>query len=328
MALLAMLIGAFASGLLAFAVGTTTQARWVTVAHGTFGLGLLLLVPWKSVIVRRSLRRAGRRSGRVAGATLGLLLMVAIVAGVLHSVGGYRPVGGFTALTVHVAASALVVPLLLVHAWGRRQRPRRTDLSRRSLARAGAVGIGSLAAYGALEGTSGALGLPGWTRRETGSFEVGSGDPDQMPVTQWFTDSVPMLDGAGYRLDLDEGTLSYADLSASTDTVRAVLDCTGGWYAAQEWRGLRLDRAVTRAPAWARSVDVISVTGYRRRFPIADLERLLLATHAAGRPLSDGHGGPVRLVAPGRRGFWWVKWVRSVEWTAAPWWLQPPFPLH
>jgi hypothetical protein len=26
------------------------------------------------------------------------------------------------------------------------------------------------------------------------------------------------------------------------DAVRAVLDCTGGWYAAQDWRGVRLDR--------------------------------------------------------------------------------------
>ena len=34
-----------------------------------------------------------------------------------------------------------------------------------------------------------------------------------------------------------------------------------------------------------------------------------------------------RLVAPGRRGFWWVKWVVSVELDPTPWWRQPPFPL-
>ena len=75
-------------------------------------------------------------------------------------------------------------------------------------------------------------------------------------------------------------------------------------------------------------MDVISVTGFRRRLPLSGAGGLLLATHAAGRPLSPGHGAPVRLVAPGRRGFWWVKWVERVEVVDAPWWVQPPFPLQ
>ena len=37
---------------------------------------------------------------------------------------------------------------------------------------------------------------------------------------------------------------------------------------------------------------------------------------------------PVRLVAPGRRGYHWVKWVESVEVSAhSPWW-QSPLPLQ
>jgi Oxidoreductase molybdopterin binding domain len=51
------------------------------------------------------------------------------------------------------------------------------------------------------------------------------------------------------------------------------------------------------------------------------------AGRAGGRPLAAGHGFPARLVAPGRRGFWWVKWVVSIEVDRAPWWRQPPFPL-
>ena len=76
------------------------------------------------------------------------------------------------------------------------------------------------------------------------------------------------------------------------------------------------------------SVDVVSVTGFRRRLPLHDAGRLLLAVSAAGEPLSPGHGAPVRLVAPGRRGFWWVKWVRRIEVVDSPWWLQSPFPLQ
>ena len=56
--------------------------------------------------------------------------------------------------------------------------------------------------------------------------------------------------------------------------------------------------------------------------------RYLLATHVGDEPLSHGHGFPLRLVAPGKRGFEWVKWVESIEVNESPKWLQPPLPLQ
>ena len=327
-ALLTVLCAAFASGGLAFGVGTVGGARLVAVAHGTLGLGLLLLVPWKSVIIRRALAHGAPTRGRMAGVLLGLLLVLSLVAGVLHSVSGYRGVAGVSALAVHVGAAAMALPFLLMHARGRRQRLRCSDLSRRTLLRAGAFGVGSLAAYATLAASVSLLELPGRQRRATGSYEIGSGDPGVMPVTQWFTDAVPRGSRASWQVHLNHRPIPYCDLASGRDTVRAVLDCTGGWYAEQEWRGVALSRLLTQVPAGARSIDVISSTGYRRRLPLADLDQLLLATHAAGQPLSDGHGGPVRLVALGRRGFWWVKWVQRIEVIGEPWWLQPPFPLQ
>ncbi len=57
------------------------------------------------------------------------------------------------------------------------------------------------------------------------------------------------------------------------------------------------------------SIVVRSVTGYSRRFPRRDTRVLVLATTVEGKPVSAGHGFPARLVAPNRRGYWWVKRV-------------------
>jgi hypothetical protein len=248
---------------------------------------------------------------------------------VLHATGG----GGLTALQVHVAAAVVSAAVLVVHAWGRRQRPRTTDLSRRSLLQAGALALGAAALWTTLEETLRLTGAPGARRRATGSLERGTDDPATMPVTQWFTDSVP--DPRRDALQVVAGgrvvRVPLAEVDRD-DAVRAVLDCTGGWYAVQDWRGRRLDRLLADvlgdALPTGGSVDVVSRTGYRRRLPLRDAGTLLLATRAAGDPLSPGHGAPVRLVAPGRRGFWWVKWVARIEVVDAPWWEQPPFPLR
>jgi len=60
------------------------------------------------------------------------------------------------------------------------------------------------------------------------------------------------------------------------------------------------------------------VTGYRWSLPLGEASAALLATHVGGEPLSHDHGAPARLVAPGRRGFEWVKWVTRIELAAAP----------
>jgi DMSO/TMAO reductase YedYZ molybdopterin-dependent catalytic subunit len=195
-----------------------------------------------------------------------------------------------------------------------------------------AVAGGAALAYGAVEAVTVAARLPGADRRATGSYEVGSGKPSAMPVTQWFTDGVPSTDMDAYELMVsrpDEPTqrLRYDALLAIPDTtLTAVLDCTGGWWAEQTWRGIRLDTLV--GPVDDGSIMVRSVTGYSRRFAPEDAASLLLATHVGGAPLSPGHGAPVRLVAPGRRGFWWVKWVEHVSVESQPSWWQAPFPLQ
>jgi DMSO/TMAO reductase YedYZ molybdopterin-dependent catalytic subunit len=96
---------------------------------------------------------------------------------------------------------------------------------------------------------------------------------------------------------------------------RALLDCTSGWYSVHDWQGVRVgDLLATVGPTdGAAYVRFRSVTGYRWTLPIEEARDAVLATHVDGKRLSHGHGYPIRLVAPGRRGFQWVKWVTAVE---------------
>jgi DMSO/TMAO reductase YedYZ molybdopterin-dependent catalytic subunit len=327
LALLALLGGAMVTGALAYALGSG-WAGAAAVAHGAAGLGIVLLAPWKSVIARRSLRR--RRPGSWASVAFTVLVASAVVFGLLHATGLAVELGPVSAMQVHVGAALLSLPFAAWHVLARRVRPRRTDFSRRNLLRTGALLGGAGLAYVATEGLVRAASLPGASRRSTGSYERGSGRPDEMPVTQWLDDAVPEVDPAAWRLQIagggDRRQLTLEELSAFGDRVRATLDCTGGWYAEQAWEGAWLSRLVPD-PSEARSIHVVSITGYPRRFPVRDLSRLLLATRVEGRPLSPGHGFPARLVAPGRRGFWWVKWVQGIELSGAPWWWQWPFPV-
>src|SRR3954447_17416768 len=189
--LLSLLVLAGATGLLAYAVGTPGPSRVVVAAHGAAGLGLLLLVPWKAVVVRRAWRLP--RAVRAPGAALFLagLVVLTVASGVLHAAGATGPWAGVTALQVHVGAAVCTLVALGVHAWGRRQRFRSTDLGRRALLQAGGLGLAAAVLWGGLEGVLRLTGAPGAHRRATGSAERGSDDPEAMPVTQWFTDEVP-----------------------------------------------------------------------------------------------------------------------------------------
>ncbi len=324
LALLVLLAAALVTGGLAYGTGTGV-GLWVTAAHGAAGLALLLLVPWKQVVVRRGLRR--RRASRWASIALGVLVVVAVTTGVLFSTGLNVRYGPLNAMQVHVGSALLAIPLAAQHVWTRPQRVRATDLSRRNLLRAGGLAGAAAAAWVAVEGTSRALRFPGRRRRFTGSYERGSFDPQAMPATSWIDDRAPDTDPAAWALTVrtaaGEQRLGLADLDAA-DEVTAVLDCTSGWWSEQVWRGARLDRLVGDAPG--RSIVVKSATGYRRRLPMRDAPHLLLATRLGGEPLSRAHGAPARLVAPGRRGFWWVKWVDEIVVDDRPWWWQSPFP--
>lgn len=324
LALLLLVPLAVLSGFVTFLFGGGVFVGAVVILHGVVALMVLVLVPWKSIIIRRGLRR--RRSHRAMSLILLVAVLLALTTGLAHSSGLLISAAGLTALQVHVGAGLVALIPLVAHVRGHRTRPRRTDLSRRALLRSGVLFASAAAAYAGLEGVFVAAALPGAHRRATGSYEQSSGDPSGMPTTSWLFDEVPTSDPIAWRLMVSSGGTrrewSVEEIRAVGDVAVVVLDCTGGWWSRQEWMGARVAHLL---PAGASgSVEVRSATGYRRRLPVtADL---LLAVDVGGQPLSPGHGAPMRLVVPGRRGYHWVKWVTRIEHSSEPWWLESPLP--
>lgn len=318
-ALLVVLLAAGLTGALAFAAGTPVPAKITTLTHGIFGLALVFLIPWKTVIVRRAPVLQATSLMLVA------LIAICITSGLVEVFAGYGLLWRLSPMQVHVGSALLAAPLLALHVVRhRRQRLRRVDLSRRVLLRTGGLAACAAATYGSLEGIGRLLGSTSASRIATGSHRLSAA---AVPATIWLFDQVPNV-ARDHQVDVAGTAFSTSDLASRSEMVVARLDCTSGWYADAEWTAVKVtDLIAADQLAGAASVEVISVTGYRRRFPAEEADALWLATAYQGEPLRAGHGAPVRLLAPHRRGFWWVKWVESVTLSDIPAWGQSPFPL-
>ena len=318
---LALLVGlGFATGLLSLVSGRDGDA-WVFVLHGVGGAALGLVTGWKLRRVWRRVVSPRRWDTRTtAGLLASLLVFATLGTGWVWSSGGDLFIAGWNLLNWHITLGLLLSLAVYHHAYLRAKRPRRSDLANRRqfLHWAGISAVAAMA-WRAQRPAAAALGWDGAQRRWTGSYEAGSFNGNRFPSTSWVADAPRPLAAEPYRLAISglvarPGALGLSDVDAG-DTLVALLDCTGGFYSTQEWRGIRMSRLLDDAGVspLATHVRVISHTGYRWSFPLAEARGFLLATHVGDEPLSHGHGAPVRLVAPERRGFQWVKWVVRLE---------------
>ena len=320
-ALLVLVPLAVFTGLFSNTIGVDWLLDPATI-HGGVALAIAVLTPWKAPIVQRGLGR--HRRSRWASVLLLGLIASTLASGLIHSTGVIRRIGPLTVMQVHIGAGLAAAVLVVFHYRSHPVPVRKINLDRRAFLGTAGLGVAAGAMWVAWEGVLKVSGARGADRRFTGSHERGSFDPATMPVTSWLDDRVPHIDPGEWVVRIDGREFSLADVeSQPSEDVTVVLDCTGGWYSEQVWTGVRLDRLIATDK---RSIEVRSATGYGRRFPSRDLDRLWLVTAVGGSPLSAGHGYPARIVAPGRRGFWWVKWVVEIEPSDTRWWWQLPFP--
>lgn len=322
--LLGAVVLVLASGLLTAFAGRSGDA-WVFVLHGIAGVLVIPFLVWKLLRVRSRLRPS--RWGRTTIVSLLALIgtLGALSTGFFWTFGGDFTVARWNAMNVHVFFGILLVPFLIAHLVDRFRVPTQADLEGRRTA----------VQYAFLAGSS----ILAWrlqrmivdvfelfpSRRFTGSRERGEEPGNTFPVTMWVIDDPDSIDESEWSISVEGAVVNrqqfdYEELLAVEDELQATLDCTSGWYTTQDWRGIRVGRLLDAASprSAARWVSFISVTGYRWSLPLEEAREALVATHVGGERLSHGHGSPARLVAPGRRGFQWVKWVETIEVRTSP----------
>ena len=338
--LLALVAGELVTGAVGLMSGDARN-EIVLQFHSVLGYAILVVLGWKSALAIGSLRKPSRGRPRKIALLLSVLLLTTLTLGVIWSVGGFWAIEGITGMSLHIYAGAAILPFIAWHAWAYTSRFRvGYSVERREALRFGSVLAVGTAAWVITENVIRSIPTAGANRRFTGSHERRSYEGNRFPTTSWINDNPQPIDARSWRLkiiDVDgkSVSLSLQEIeNASTGVIfkdlDATLDCTGGWFSKQIWSGVMLDEIISGSGLRLQSQSCIvhSVTGYTRRYASNEFGELMLATRVGAEPLWHGHGAPLRLVAPGRRGYDWVKWVDEIRLVDSPAWLQPWLPLQ
>ena len=157
-------------------------------------------------------------------------------------------------------------------------------------------------------------------------------DPARLPPGQYLTKKWPVLHAGDVpRVDLgtwtfrvfgeveQEVALDWKQFNALPRTSNVQdIHCVTRWsrfdaeFEGVHWR--ELAPLATPLPT-ARFAVAHAEHGFTSNVPLSFLEdeNALLVTHADGEPLAAEHGGPMRLVIPGK--YFWksAKWLRGIE---------------
>ena len=204
------MVGVLVSGFVSWLV-PLTSARWVTVVHAILGFFVVIITPFKvRGSVRTGLKR--KRSTRYGSIAFGLVVIAALVAGITHTTGAFFSTGVGTPLWIHILLGVVAIPLLFWHVFTRPVRPKPTDLNRRGVITTSVGGALAVAALGTQEVLLNATGARGADRGGTGSIEIASFQPAEMPRVSWFNDQGPTaVTPSRWALRIDGESVNVVD---------------------------------------------------------------------------------------------------------------------
>ena len=300
--------------------------------HRIAGWALIVLIPWKGAISLRSLSRGWKgRLGHNVMIVVSILLTLATVTVLIlvlmwsWQIGPYYVWIGryaYSGIGWHWGIALGLAPLFIVHVWQRWPRPKKVDFAgRRQSLKLMGLGAAALVGWRFSEALAKSLERDGRQPRFTGSREQGSFRGNAHPVTTASDQGKVRLDPATWSLSVKGAvkkplTLTYDEaLALSTSDLTATLDCTGGWYTIQTWRGIPLKTLLAEAQLGDEAIGIVlrGVQEYSAPFTLEQAQEILLATHVGGEVLNHVHGFPLRAVVPSRRGWQWVKWLTEIE---------------
>jgi DMSO/TMAO reductase YedYZ molybdopterin-dependent catalytic subunit len=150
-----------------------------------------------------------------------------------------------------------------------------------------------------------------------------------LPSSGWriysVADHLPTFDPTSWRLDVgglveQPQTLDYHALRSLPRVEQiSTFHCVTGWTVKNvHWAGVRISDVL--APAVPhRSAQALRFVSAEHPYDDyltveqASLPHVLLAYEMDGKPLSRGHGAPLRLVIPEMYGYKNVKWLKAIE---------------
>jgi DMSO/TMAO reductase YedYZ molybdopterin-dependent catalytic subunit len=172
-------------------------------------------------------------------------------------------------------------------------------------------------------------GRAAWTRVTGVVSPVAETLVPLLPSSGWriysVADHMPTFDRATWRLSV--GGLVERELSLDYESLRALprveqvstFHCVTGWTVDNvHWAGVRVADVLgpARPKAQAHALHFVSAERpYHDYLTLeqASLHDVLLAYEMDGKPLSRGHGAPLRLVIPDMYGYKNVKWLERIE---------------
>lgn len=134
-----------------------------------------------------------------------------------------------------------------------------------------------------------------------------------------------VIDTASYRLRVwgkvsEELSLTLEDLQTMPAEERdAPLSCVVGSTDYATWRGVPIRDVIQPAAPRTDATHVVfrDDRGFSSSLSLEYVQsgKPILAYELNGKPLPPEHGRPLRVVAPDKWGYKWVRWVTSVELT-------------